>query len=464
MTDGEKKQRVQSLTLTLAATFLALCTVILLGIVAFEIYFQYRSQQRVISGQLQIIAGDAANIVKSFIQDKFTILETTGNLTNFTTLTPDQQKLMMEKLLGKENAFRQLVLFDKEGKEVIRVTRLSSFEPSQLEQAIGSEHLTSMKKRDTFISQVYIDNNTSEPLVAMTIPVKNIFGDVIGVLGSEVNLKFMWELVGSIKVGRNGQTYVVDKKGTLLAYDDISRVLSGENLRTHTEIAKFAQGIPTTNDISVMKGIQKTDVVTKLIPLTMPDWAVIVELPENEAYEPVITTVQSSVLVVLLSLVLVTAVSIYFSKKITTPLIKLRDASMSISSGNLDTTIEIAANNEIGELAKAFNDMTAKLKSSYTILEQKVTERTQELEEAKKKLENVNIDLEGKVKARTAELEKLKVSLEAQVSQRTQELNEKLSELEQMNKIMIGRELKMAELKKEMEALKAKQSQNPDVT
>jgi methyl-accepting chemotaxis protein len=460
MTDDRKKQHVRSLTLTLAATFLAVCTVILLSIVTFEIYFQYRSQQRVISGQLQIIATDAANTVKSFIQDKFTILETATNLTNFTSTSPDEQKLMMEKFLGKENAFRQLVLFDTEGKETLRVTRLSSFEPSQMEQAIGSEYLASIKKGDNYISQVYIDNNTSEPLVAIMIPVKTIFGDIVGALGSEVNLKFMWELVGSIKVGQNGQAYVVDKNGTLLACDDISRVLSGDNLSTLIEVIKFSQGI-TKNEVTTTKGIQGVTVITNHVPLDTPDWAVIVELPISEAYEPIVTTVKSSTLVVLLSLCIVTAISIYFSRKITTPLIKLRDASISISGGNLDTRIEIATKNEIGELAQTFNDMTMKLKQSYAILEQKVEERTKELEEAKKQMENVNVQLEGKVKERTVELQKLKDDLETTVAQRTEELNQKLNELEKINKMMVGRELKMAEMKRELEKLKGTNNYSP---
>lgn len=77
-----------------------------------------------------------------------------------------------------------------------------------------------------------------------------------------------------------------------------------------------------------------------------------------------------------------------------------------------------------------------------------------ELEEAKKQLENANLQLEGKVKERTAELEKLKNSLELLVTQRTEELNKKIAELEQINKLMVGRELKMTEMKKEIEKLK----------
>lgn len=51
-------------------------------------------------------------------------------------------------------------------------------------------------------------------------------------------------------------------------------------------------------------------------------------------------------------------------------------------------------------------------------------------------------------------LKELQTGLEEQVSQRTKELQEKIEELEKFQKIAIGRELKMVELKKEIENLK----------
>jgi flagellar hook-associated protein FlgK len=67
-------------------------------------------------------------------------------------------------------------------------------------------------------------------------------------------------------------------------------------------------------------------------------------------------------------------------------------------------------------------------------------------------------DLEKSRKA----LEEYSKTLEQKVEQRTGELNSKLEELERMNKLMIGRELKMVEMKKEIEALK--QSSPPNTT
>jgi len=80
-------------------------------------------------------------------------------------------------------------------------------------------------------------------------------------------------------------------------------------------------------------------------------------------------------------------------------------------------------------------------------LKEEVERRTKELKEAK-------TILEVKVKARTKELQELADSLEEQVKQRTKELQKRVEELERFHKLTLGREMKMIELKREIERLR----------
>jgi len=62
--------------------------------------------------------------------------------------------------------------------------------------------------------------------------------------------------------------------------------------------------------------------------------------------------------------------------------------------------------------------------------------------------------LEIKVQARTRELRELTENLNEQIKKRTEELQEKIRELEKFQKLSVGRELKMIELKKEIKKTK----------
>ncbi|MCK4782052.1 PAS domain S-box protein [Candidatus Parcubacteria bacterium] len=86
-------------------------------------------------------------------------------------------------------------------------------------------------------------------------------------------------------------------------------------------------------------------------------------------------------------------------------------------------------------------------------LEDKVKERTKELQKAKDSIEESKNVLEVKVKARTRELAELNQGLDKKVKARTKELQERVDELERFHKLTIGRELKMIELKQEIKRL-----------
>ncbi len=91
-------------------------------------------------------------------------------------------------------------------------------------------------------------------------------------------------------------------------------------------------------------------------------------------------------LIVLIVIVLAIGIGIFTARSISKPVTKLRDAAVEIGRGKLDTKVNIKSNDEIGELAQSFNEMTYKLKEFHVNLEKKVQERTSELTSANVKL------------------------------------------------------------------------------
>lgn len=424
--EGENKPKkragFRSLTFTLAVAFLALNAVVLLIASIMDIYFGLQAQQEIIAYQQNLIAEDAANKVRDFINGKLDMLYASSTIGELAIASREKQEMSLNRLIGLDDSFRQLALLDENGHELLLASRLSGLVSGSFIEYEKDEMLSSVTRGETYISSVYIDEVTSEPMVVMSVPVKNIFGDMMGVLTSEVNLKFMWDLMASIQIGRNGRAYVVDKLGNLLAFGDIGRVLRGENLIRIQEVNDFVNCDSSVHKSSaeVSKGILGNDVVANHAHLVKPDWAVVVELPVEEAYESVAMEIQFSALAMLISFFLAIIAGTYLSKRITKPVISLRDAAAEIGEGNLDEKIKVKTKNEIGQLASAFNKMTSDLKKS------------------------------------KRELEKYSESLEMKVKKRTKELEQKNEELARFNRLAVGRELRMVELKKKIEELEGK--------
>jgi len=95
-----------------------------------------------------------------------------------------------------------------------------------------------------------------------------------------------------------------------------------------------------------------------------------------------------AVAAILAAVLFITAsfLSARLQKVISGPILRLAETATKIGRGELDSRIEIESNDELGRLAAAFNNMAEKLKQSYSSLEEKVRERTADLQAANERL------------------------------------------------------------------------------
>jgi two-component system, cell cycle sensor histidine kinase and response regulator CckA len=391
----KKTRKFRSLAVTLALSFSALIVVALLIAGSLQMYFSFRAQQQILLANQKLIAKNTANTVETFIRDKFNILEAASKRRNLIILPKEEQETTLDRFMGLEPAFRQLAIFNKQHIEMTKASRIATVSAQGMNYS-REDLFQKVSLKEKYVGPVYIDEATSEPMMIMAVPVTDVFGDYQGALIAESNLKFMWDLMDQIKIGDNGQAYVVEKQGYLIAYRDISRVLKRENLSHLAPVEIFIKEKAAFGEISseISKGILDTNVITTQVHLKTPNWAVIVELPIMEAYRPIIMTLILSVLVMLLNLIIAIISGVYLSKRLTKPIIELRDATEKIGQGELSLTIDIHSNNEIGDLAASFNKMVKDLENttvSKNALIKEVNER--------KQVEQILMESEQKMKA-----------------------------------------------------------------
>lgn len=394
--------RLRSLTVILAIAFLSLSVIVLLIAGSLELYFNYKGQAKLVTSQQELVARDATNSVNAFIRKKLEILDTGISVGNLATANSENQVLVLNKMAGLEPSFRKLILLDRHQQELQRVElSYSNGLPLSAIQA-DREFSSRINHGKPYFSPVYIDSSTYEPLMMIAVPVKNALGDLNRILMAEVNLKFMWDLVDSIKIGETGAAYVVDRKGKLIAFGDTARVLGGENVAHLPEVENFIKGDEKTHisTYTIKTGINGNSVVANHVRLGSPDWAVVVEMPAVEAYRPVLMAFQRSIVFVILCIVFATMMGIYLSRKITKPIIDLRNATRKISAGDLDTKIKIVSINEIRELATSFNQMVKDLKRT-TVSRDKLAEEILERKKIEQALTEAKMQAEDALKAKS---------------------------------------------------------------
>ncbi len=370
----------RSLASTLARSFFTLSVIILLVSGGFALYTNIRAYQNRLSNEQHLLAQGATKAVSTFIQDKFVAIETATDFANPITTTSETRQTIMESLLGLDPAFQQFAVLDDQGRQLGEVSRLSQTLSSQFTLQLKNDVFGQDRR---YISPVYIDDGTSEPLIVMAIPVKNVLGDVQGTLVAEVNLKFMWDLVDQIKVGETGYAYVVDNQGNLIAFGDTARVLRNENVSHIPEVQEFMENLSSSADITPeivsYIGLTGEKVVGSYVPLDTPDWAVFTEVPYSEAYAPTYSALTVFVLATLVMIFLAELAGVTVAKRLAVPLIELTETASRIADGELDLQATLGGTKEIASLAVAFNTMTTQLRESISSLEQRVADRTKAL-------------------------------------------------------------------------------------
>ena len=168
--------------------------------------------------------------------------------------------------------------------------------------------------------------------------------------------------------------------------------LGNQNNETWTDLANIVAKPPV--DVRSKEDISTYDRNGEVIGLARPiagtPWLLLIEFPDNVVLKPVSGFVTRMVVIGLFLFVMGIAGAFVLSRNITGPLYELTGSATAISRGDDSRTVDIHQNDEVGQLASAFNTMVEKLRDSQRELERKVQERTAQLEEANRQLESLS--------------------------------------------------------------------------
>jgi signal transduction histidine kinase/CheY-like chemotaxis protein/HAMP domain-containing protein len=151
-------------------------------------------------------------------------------------------------------------------------------------------------------------------------------------------------------------------------------------------VAKPPVDVRAKADIVTYVRDGNTQVIGLARPIAGTPWLILIEFPDEVVLKPVSGFVKRMIVIGLFLFVMGVAGAFVLSRNITGPLYQLTGSATAISRGDDSRSVDINQNDEVGQLARAFNTMVEKLRESQRELERKVQERTAQLEEANRQL------------------------------------------------------------------------------
>ncbi len=240
----------------------------------------------------------------------------------------------------------------------------------------ADEEWWQVAKRDgVYVRGIEYDDSAGIYSTDIGIRVDDENGNFIGVLKVVLNIEEVISAINDAVVDKKYETakfklitneskIIYDSEGTYDFLDDMSR-------------EKYLKEFTSNSGYCLNRGVAgKSD---KLIAYVRSDgyrdyrglgWMLIVEYEAEEIFIPV-ARLRSILLTISLVVAMIgVLIGLIFSRSISVPLGKLKNATIEIGKGKLDTRIKIVSKDEIGQLAFSFNKMSEDLqKSNYALHE-----------------------------------------------------------------------------------------------
>jgi signal transduction histidine kinase/HAMP domain-containing protein len=346
-----------------------------------EIYYRYHESRAQLGRLQKEIAAGAAYKIEHFVLEIHNILKGATKSRDIAPkgLTADF-RFELEKLLLIAPAVTEAVALNEHGLIQVQASRLRTVLPDAKKDLSKSPSFQQASQGKSYFGPVYFVRG-SEPYMTIAVPIERFAGDVIGVLQAEVNLKYIGDVVSSITIGKAGYAYAVTRAGELIAHPDISLVLQRRGVGSLEVVRTAFQSGPgiTAENALVAANIQGKEVLSSFALIKELDWAVIVDLPVEEAYEALYASIMRTSALFLIGLGMSLIASFFLARRVVQPMRILRQGVERIATGDLGYRLNLKTGDEIEVLADEFNRMTAQLQESYVNLEQKVEDRTREL-------------------------------------------------------------------------------------
>jgi signal transduction histidine kinase len=258
----------------------------------------------------------------------------------------------------------------------------------------------------TYATPVYDDSNTKQGIIVATMPADYFLNPIRESYstGDEPKQRSAIFLVS------NNNVYLTHRVG--------EEIDPGEIVEIATFVLSGNKDI-TSGDSGTIT--DKEDWIVTYTPLffeqvTHEEFLVLVEvIPKNVVFSNVASFRQAFILLIASAVLISIIAAVMVTQTITRPLRDLVRGTRRIARKDLSYQINVPSDDELGFLARSFNEMASELQNSYAALEDKVRERTRRLQLSNERLKAIVHELREANK-KTREASRLKSQFIANIS------------------------------------------------
>lgn len=327
-----------------------LFTTIVISLANWQKFWQLHSQRQIYFTQYTI------SEINSWFDEHLRKVRFISQVSNLVNQQREFQLSLLNSIIESNSAISEIAILNELG-EVVNAQN-QDFDPEhayRIDQKIihyvlnsGMEHIDLCK----FSEQ---DNNK---FLILIYPLRDATGKVNGALRARLNLSYLNYAVSSLSFGKKGYAYILDPQNRIMIHNANISAKQMQNQELHKDYLSL---LKETAKLKIYRGIDGAWVSGTRELITGINWILVVEMPLLEILYNMHKVILLMLLIAGIGVSLAFALARAFHNRISKSLDHLSNAAAEVSSGRFEVQIANIPNNELGEVAQAFNSMTTQL-------------------------------------------------------------------------------------------------------
>ncbi|MBI5457790.1 HAMP domain-containing protein [Candidatus Kaiserbacteria bacterium] len=322
------------------------------------------------------LGATAAAEIQSFVVSQLGVLDHTAVLykPGF-PVEPAVADSILESLLFQNENFVDISVVDTSGVERARKDRVLVIDKSDLRDVSETLAFRAVVADGIYVGPVY--SVGGKPFFDIGHDIRDSDGKFAGAVLAQVDAKVMPLVVSTISkiVGENGRVYIVDDRGVVVAYPDISYMLAEKDLSSLPPVRQIIASPEEAETSAIYVNELGLRVLGSAHAMTIEvsqgsgetfriNWFVVAEQPVDVVFDESQRAGLFLAMIAFLTLLGAGAVAFYAAGRVSEPIENLHEATKEFGKGNLAYRARVESKDEIGDLAKSFNVMADTLARS----------------------------------------------------------------------------------------------------
>jgi methyl-accepting chemotaxis protein len=301
------------------------------------------------------IAHRAATALAAFFDERRNELLVLTNVYGLDYLDRGTQKDILATLLSQQSTYYELALMDSRGEEQIRLSRNETFTNNELvSRADDPQFQVAVQTGMTSFSSVFFDETARDRLVTLAIPIEDLFtGEINHVLMAELRFQMIEESgLREFDLDAGDDIYVTLPDGLIVSHRNPSLVLRETVFNLPEADGRYT-------------GLDGDDVVVSTHPFDIDglNLIVVAESAYAKATALAFDLTELATIITLISLVIAGGIVIWAVSRVVNPIVRMAQVARVVQKSDFSATADEAGEDEIAQLGRAFNRMTAQLQT-----------------------------------------------------------------------------------------------------